>query len=85
MKMMVEKGMKEGALGIGSSHIYAPAFYSSTEELIEISKEAAKYDGMYISHMRSEGDRLLESLDELIRIAAEADIRAKLYHLKMSG
>jgi len=70
MKMMVEKGMKEGALGIGSSLIYAPAFYSSTEELIEISKEAAKYDSMYISYMRSEGDRLLESLDELIRIAA---------------
>jgi N-acyl-D-amino-acid deacylase len=85
MKMMVEKGMKEGALGIGSSLIYAPAFYSSTEELIEISKVAAKYDGMYISHMRSEGDRLLESLDELIRIAAEADIRAEVYHLKMSG
>jgi len=85
MKIMVEKGMKEGALGIGSSLIYAPAFYSSTEELIEISKVAAKYDGMYISHMRSEGDRLLESLDELIRIAAEADIRAEVYHLKMSG
>lgn len=64
--------MKEGALGIGSSLIYAPAFYSSTEELIEICKVAAKYEGMYISHMRSEGDRLLESLDELIRIAAEA-------------
>ncbi len=85
MKIMVEKGMKEGALGIGSSLIYAPAFYSSTEELIEICKVAAKYDGMYISHMRSEGNRLLESLDELIRIAAEADIRAEVYHLKMSG
>ncbi len=85
MKLMVEKGMKEGALGISSSLIYAPAFYSSTEELIELCKVAAKYDGMYISHMRSEGDRLLESLDELIRIAAEADIRAEVYHLKMSG
>jgi N-acyl-D-amino-acid deacylase len=85
MRAMVEKGMKEGALGIGSSLIYAPAFYSSTEELIELCKVAAKYDGMYISHMRSEGDRLLESLDELIRIAAEADIRAEVYHLKMSG
>jgi len=59
MKMMVEKGMKEGALGIGSSLIYAPAFYSSTEELIEICKVAAEYEGMYISHMRSEGNRLL--------------------------
>lgn len=85
MRAMVEKGMKEGALGIGSSLIYAPAFYSSTEELIELCKVASKYDGMYISHMRSEGDRLLESLDELIRIAAEADIRAEVYHLKMSG
>lgn len=85
MKEMVEKGMEEGALGIGSSLIYAPAFYSTTEELIEICKVAAKHDGMYISHMRSEGDRLLESLDELIRIAAEAGIRAEVYHLKMSG
>ncbi|MFC3881529.1 amidohydrolase family protein [Algoriphagus namhaensis] len=85
MRKMVEDEMKGGALGIASSLIYAPAFYSSTEELIEISKVASKYDGMYISHMRSEGDRLLESLDELIRIANEADIRAEVYHLKMAG
>lgn len=77
--------MEEGALGVGSSLIYAPAFYSSTEELIELCKVAAAYDGMYISHMRSEGSRLLESLDELIRIADEADIRAEIYHLKQSG
>lgn len=85
MKAMVKKAMEEGALGIGSSLIYAPAFYSSTEELIELCKVASAYDGMYISHMRSEGNQLLESLDELIRIAYEANIRAEVYHLKMSG
>ncbi len=85
MKLMVKEAMEEGALGVGSSLIYAPAFYSSTEELIELCKVAAAYDGMYISHMRSEGSRLLESLDELIRIADEADIRAEIYHLKQSG
>lgn len=85
MKLMVKQAMEEGALGVGSSLIYAPAFYSSTEELIELCKVAAEYDGMYISHMRSEGSRLLESLDELIRIADEAGIRAEIYHLKQSG
>ncbi|USD25062.1 N-acyl-D-amino-acid deacylase family protein [Flagellimonas marinaquae] len=85
MKLMVGQAMEEGALGVGTSLIYAPAFYSSTEELIELSKVAADYDGMYISHMRSEGPRLLESLDELIRIADEAGIRAEIYHLKQSG
>ncbi|MBO0329932.1 N-acyl-D-amino-acid deacylase family protein [[Muricauda] lutisoli] len=85
MKLMVKQAMEEGALGVGSSLIYAPAFYSTTEELIELCKVASEYDGMYISHMRSEGSRLLESLDELIRIADEADIRAEIYHLKQSG
>jgi N-acyl-D-amino-acid deacylase len=85
MKSMVKKAMEEGALGIGSSLIYAPAFYASTEELIELCKVASAYDGMYISHMRSEGNQLLESLDELIRIANEANIRAEVYHLKMAG
>ncbi|WP_375586325.1 amidohydrolase family protein [Cyclobacterium xiamenense] len=85
MKVLVRQAMEEGALGIGSSLIYAPAFYSSTEELIELSKVAASYGGMYISHLRSEGNQLLESLDELIRIAHEAGIRAEVYHLKMAG
>ncbi|GMQ30295.1 D-aminoacylase [Algoriphagus confluentis] len=85
MKNLVRQAMEDGALGVGSSLIYAPAFYASTEELIELCKVAAEYDGMYISHMRSEGVRLLESLDELIRIASEAGIRAEVYHLKMSG
>ncbi|WP_036384798.1 amidohydrolase family protein [Muricauda sp. MAR_2010_75] len=85
MKLMVKQAMEEGALGVGSSLIYAPAFYSNTEELIELCKVAAEYDGMYISHIRSEGSQLLESLDELIQIADEAGIRAEIYHLKQSG
>jgi N-acyl-D-amino-acid deacylase len=85
MTDLVHQGMKEGAMGIGSSLIYAPAFYSSTEELIEICKVAAQYEGMYISHMRSEGNKLLESIDELMTIAREAGIRSEIYHLKQSG
>lgn len=85
MRLIVKQAMEEGAMGIGSSLIYAPAFYSSTEELIEISKVAAQYDGLYISHIRSEGNKLLESIDELLRIAEEAGIRAEIYHLKQSG
>ena len=85
MKQMVKEAIEDGALGVGSSLIYAPAFYSSTEELIELSKVASEYNGLYISHMRSEGNRLLQSIDELMRIANEADIRAEIYHLKMSG
>ena len=85
MKDLVHQGMKEGAMGIGSSLIYAPAFYSSTEELIEICKVAADYGGMYISHVRSEGNKLLESVDELLTIANEAGIPAEIYHLKQSG
>ena len=85
MKQMVRQAMEDGALGVGSSLIYAPAFYSTTEELIALCKVASEYDGLYISHMRSEGNRLLQSVDELMRIANEADIRAEIYHLKMSG
>lgn len=85
MKAMVRKAMEEGAMGVGSSLIYAPAFYASTDELIELCKVASEYDGMYISHMRSEGNRFLESLDELIQIAHKANIRAEVYHLKQAG
>ncbi len=85
MRMLTRQAMEEGALGIGSSLIYAPAFYSSTEELIEICKIAAEYGGMYISHMRSEGNRFLESIDELMRISSEAGLPAEIYHLKASG
>ncbi len=85
MKSLVKQAMEEGALGIGSSLIYAPAFYSSTEELIELCKVAAQYNGMYISHMRSEGNQILNSIDELLTIAKQANIRAEIYHLKQAG
>ncbi len=85
MKALAATAMEEGAVGIGSSLIYAPAFYAGTEELIELCKVAAEYDGMYISHMRSEGDFWLEAIDELLRIAKEADIPAEIYHLKAAG
>jgi len=85
MKELVRQAMEDGALGVGSSLIYAPDTYASTEELIDLAKVAAEYDGLYISHIRSEGNRFLEALDELIRIASEAGIRAEIYHLKAAG
>src|SRR5436309_4029419 len=85
MRELVRKEMEAGALGIGTSLIYPPAFYAKTEELIELCKVAAKYQGKYISHMRSEGNQLLEALDELIRIAREANIPAEVYHIKAAG
>ena len=85
MRRLVRQAMEEGALGVGSSLIYAPAFYAKTEELVEMCKVAAEYGGMYISHMRSEGNRLLEAVDELIHIAREAKISAEIYHLKAAG
>ena len=85
MRALVKQEMEAGALGIGSSLIYAPAFYASTEELIELCKIAAQYQGKYISHIRSEGNRLLEAVDELIRISREARIPAEIYHLKAAG
>jgi N-acyl-D-amino-acid deacylase len=85
MKALVAGAMEEGALGVGSSLIYAPAFYSTTEELIELNRVAARYGGRYISHIRNEGGQLLEAVDELITIAREADIGAEIYHLKAGG
>ena len=85
MRALVRQEMEAGALGIGSSLIYAPAFYAKTEELIELCKVAAEYRGKYISHLRSEGNRLLEAVDELIRIAREAKVPAEIYHLKAAG
>ncbi len=85
MRALVKRAMEEGALGVGSSLIYAPAFYATTEELIELCKVAAKYRGKYISHMRSEGNRLVEAVEELIRISREAGIPAEIYHLKAAG
>ncbi len=85
MRGLVEKEMRAGALGIGTSLIYAPGFYAKTEELIELCKVAARYQGKYISHLRSEGDRFLEAIDELIRISREAGLPAEIYHLKAAG
>ena len=85
MRALVRQAMEEGALGVGSSLIYAPAFYAKTDELIELARVAAEYGGMYISHMRSEGNRLLEAVDELLTIAREANIPAEIYHLKAAG
>ena len=85
MRALVRREMEEGALGIGTSLIYPPAFYAKTPELIELCKVAARYQGKYISHMRSEGNQLLEALDELIRISREAKIPAEVYHIKAAG
>ena len=85
MRAIVRRAMEEGALGIGSSLIYAPAFYATTGELIELCKVAAKYRGKYISHIRSEGNRLVEAVEELLRISREARIPAEIYHLKAAG
>ena len=85
MRELVRQEMEAGALGIGTSLIYPPAFYAKTEELIELCKVAARYQGKYISHMRSEGNQLFEALDELLRIAREANIPAEVYHIKAAG
>ncbi|MEM8969719.1 MAG: amidohydrolase family protein [Bacteroidota bacterium] len=85
MQDLVRQAMQEGALGLGSSLIYAPAFYASTEELIALAKVATEYDGKYISHLRSEGDNFEQAVNELFTIAKEADIAAEIYHLKAAG
>ena len=84
MKDLVQQAMEEGAMGIGSSLIYPPAAYASTEELIELAKVASGYGGIYITHMRSEGDRILSAIDETIRISRESNIPAEIYHLKIN-
>jgi N-acyl-D-amino-acid deacylase len=85
MQALVRDAMREGALGVGSSLIYAPAFYAETEELVALMQAAAEFGGRYISHLRSEGNRLLESVDELIEIAERSRSGAGIYHLKASG
>jgi len=85
MRAIVRQAMEEGALGIGSSLIYAPAFYADTHELIELCKVAGEYGGMYISHIRSEGNQLVEAVEELIKIAKDAKLPAEIYHLKAAG
>jgi len=85
MRALVRTAMEEGALGVGSSLIYAPAFYAGTDELVALCEEAGRFGGSYISHLRSEGNRLLEAVDELIDIARRARVRAEIYHLKAAG
>jgi len=85
MRAHVDKAMRDGALGVGSSLIYAPAAYASTDELVALCAAASPYGGLYISHMRSEGERLLEAIEELIHIARTARVPAEIYHLKQSG
>ena len=85
MRELVRQAMEEGALGVGSSLIYAPAFYARTEELIELCKVAARYQGKYISHLRSEGNEWVAAVEELIRISREAGLPAEIYHIKAAG
>ena len=85
MKELVAQAMDDGALGLASALIYAPGFFASTDELIELCREVAPRGGMYISHVRSEGDALLPAVDELIRISREAGLPAEIFHLKAAG
>ncbi|UPT61964.1 MAG: D-aminoacylase [Hyphomonadaceae bacterium JAD_PAG50586_4] len=85
MQELVRQAMREGALGVGSSLIYAPAFYAETDELIALVAAAREFNGGYISHMRSEGDQYLQAIDELVTIARTTGARAQIYHLKPAG
>lgn len=85
MRALVRQAMNDGAMGVGSSIIYAPGSYAETDELVALTSEAAKCGGMYISHMRSEGDRIEQAVDELIDISRRSGAPAEIYHLKMAG
>ncbi len=85
MQELVEQAMKDGAVGLSTGLIYTPGTYSKTEEIIPLARVAAKYDGIYASHMRSESTGIFDALQELFRIAREAGIRADISHLKLSG
>ena len=85
MRALVRQAMEEGAMGVGTSLIYPPASFAETDELVALVTEAGKCGGMYISHMRSEGDRLVESVDELIEISRRSGAPAEIYHLKQAG
>lgn len=84
-RLVVRQAMRDGAFGLASALIYPPGNYASTEELIEEAKASAPYGGVYITHMRSEGDRLLEGVDEAIRIGRDAGVPVEIYHLKAAG
>ncbi|MDQ6630285.1 MAG: amidohydrolase family protein [Verrucomicrobiota bacterium] len=85
MKALVEQAMKEGAVGLSTGLIYLPGVYAKTEEIIELAKVASAYDGIYATHQRSESDEIFKSLEEIFRIAREANIRAEISHIKLSG
>ncbi|MDX2121964.1 MAG: D-aminoacylase [Gemmatimonadota bacterium] len=85
MEALVDQAMKEGAVGLGSSLIYEPGMFATTDELVALSRVVAKYDGLYISHIRNENDSLLDAVDELLDIARRAGVRAEVYHLKAAG
>jgi N-acyl-D-amino-acid deacylase len=85
MEALVRQAMLEGAMGVGSSLVYAPADYASTEELIALARVAGEHGGLYITHLRNEGDTLLEAVEELLRIVRESGARGEIYHLKASG
>jgi len=85
MRSLVAAAMEDGAVGLSTSLIYAPAFYAKTEELIELAKVAARYGGVYATHMRNEGDSEMQALDEAFRIGREAHIPVEIFHLKVSG
>jgi len=85
MRLVVRQAMEDGAFGLASALIYPPGNYASTEELIEQAKVMAPYGGLYITHMRSEGDRFLEAIDETLRIGKEGGVPAEIYHLKAAG
>jgi dihydroorotase/N-acyl-D-amino-acid deacylase len=85
MRTVVRQAMRDGAFGLGSALIYPPGNYASTEELIEQAKAMAPYGGVYITHMRSEGDRLVEAVEEALRIGREGGVPVEIYHLKAAG
>ncbi len=85
MQDLVRQAIKEGALGVASSLVYPPGFFASTEELIALAKVSAESDGIYISHLRSEGDELIEAAQEFLQIARESGARSEIYHLKAAG
>ena len=85
MQGLVAHAMEEGAVGVSAALVYAPGFYAATDELVALARAAGEHGGMYISHLRSEGNAWLEAVDELLTVAREADVRAEIYHLKASG
>lgn len=85
MKTLLHQAMQDGAVGMSAALIYPPATYQSTEELVELCKIVAQYDGMYISHIRSEGSQFIEALDEMIGIMRETGVTGEVYHLKAAG